>query len=322
MEPITIQLPIYLMMGKKKKKTISLNLNCYRNWDHHQNNNIKIFFGEVVEPLIRHLPRMAKVKLTYMLFFGSKRAIDISNICSIVDKFFSDTLVNAGKLPDDHMEIISEVAYKWGDVDSQNPRVEVTLTDIEVIEENPPMKILVTQSEIQAAIVALVQQQIVIREDQSVVVEMQADGSAIINVTGAITGAPAMTAAQAEGMTKAPAPAPKAAAAVARAEKKAEPATPPKVETAKVEPVKVETPEPAEAIKEPEPEIQPEAAPAPVAAAPKAIFPSATSSAAPGGPAKADPVPANSGSAPAGPKSLFANLKAPKNEPTQAPSVN
>lgn len=178
MEPITLELPIYLKKGKRKPKTISLNLNCYRNWSFFENNDIKILFEEVVKPRIAHLPQMTKVDLTYTLFFGSRRSIDVSNFCCIVDKFFCDTLVNHMKISDDNMEIISNVNYRWGAVDKTNPRIEVTLSNIERVQEKKnPMQIILNESEIKDAIRAHVLNQVAIPAEQAVSIEMKAGRS-------------------------------------------------------------------------------------------------------------------------------------------------
>lgn len=77
---------------------------------------------------IEQLPVFNKVSITYTVFFGSKRKTDISNVCSIVDKYFCDALVELGKLPDDNYDYIKEITYKFGGIDKNNPRVEITLS--------------------------------------------------------------------------------------------------------------------------------------------------------------------------------------------------
>jgi hypothetical protein len=170
---IMISLPIYIRVGKKVSDRFSLNLNTYRNAHFHRLSDAKTRFEEIVGRRISHLPVIAKAELTFSLFFGSKRHIDISNICCIVDKFFCDTLVNQGKLIDDNMEVISRVTYQWGSVDKGNPRIEVTLSNIQTVEDMKPMQILLTQQEIEEAIREIVLQQITIREDQGIAINFQ-----------------------------------------------------------------------------------------------------------------------------------------------------
>jgi hypothetical protein len=54
----------------------------------------------------------------------------VANICSVVDKFFSDALVNLGYIADDNYQHVLGVQYLFGSVDSKNPRVEVTINPI------------------------------------------------------------------------------------------------------------------------------------------------------------------------------------------------
>jgi hypothetical protein len=173
MDQITINLPIYIDLGaKKKKSTFSLNLNTYRNAHYHILNKAKALFEELISKQIKHFPAMAKVELTYALFFGSRRAIDVANVCCIVDKFFCDTLVNCGKLPGDDKEIISKIVYDWGGIDTQNPHVKVTLSNIEMVHEDPvPMQISFSQTEIKDALLELLEKQISLQPGQAAVIE-------------------------------------------------------------------------------------------------------------------------------------------------------
>lgn len=184
-EDITISLPIYIKLGKSKKTTFSLNLNMYRNAHFHTLNQAKVRFQEIVTEKIDFLPSIKKVELTYSLFAGSKRAIDIANVCCIVDKFFCDTLVNCGKLIDDNMDVISNVIYKWGKVDSKNPRVEVTLSNIQTdVPKEEPMKILLTQDEIGELIGESINRHVTFHYNQEIYVALKVnDGSLTAEVT-------------------------------------------------------------------------------------------------------------------------------------------
>lgn len=78
-----------------------------------------------IEPIIP----MDKISVTYTLFVGSKRRLDIANVCAIVDKFFMDALVEMGKLPDDNYEHLTKITFLFGGYDKSNPRVEILLKD-------------------------------------------------------------------------------------------------------------------------------------------------------------------------------------------------
>jgi hypothetical protein len=181
---ITVSLPIYIRLGKSQER-FSLNLNVYRNAHFHTLNNAKARFEALCAGRINHIPVIAKADLTYRLFFGSRRAIDVSNICCIVDKFFCDTLVNQKKLIDDNMDSISNVAYRWGGIDLRNPRVEVTLSNIQTVEDLKPMQIILTQQEVEDAIRDAVLQQITLKEDQGIAIAFQGlskEGSLTVSV--------------------------------------------------------------------------------------------------------------------------------------------
>lgn len=119
--PSPIRVPVTL------KKDFILNLNHYRNAHQFTLHKAKVTYEEMVTPLVVHLPKLDKVRMSYLLFPKSRQLCDVSNFCSIVDKFFSDTLVSAGILPDDNYEHVIMVAYGFGGIDRDNPRVDVVI---------------------------------------------------------------------------------------------------------------------------------------------------------------------------------------------------
>lgn len=118
---------MYTLISPLRTKEMILNLNQYRNAHFFKLNNSKTSYKVLMKPQIEQLPVFNKVSITYTVFFGSKRKTDISNVCSIVDKYFCDALVELGKLPDDNYDYIKEVIYRYGGIDKNNPRVEITL---------------------------------------------------------------------------------------------------------------------------------------------------------------------------------------------------
>lgn len=119
-----------LVHGKRKKKNYWLNLNGYRNWYFGTSNDLKIDFKEQVAMLIPDV-KYNKIEIAYKVFFPTKRRTDVANVCSVVDKFFSDTLVSCGVILDDDYTVLTKVAYEFGGVDKDNPRVEATITEIQ-----------------------------------------------------------------------------------------------------------------------------------------------------------------------------------------------
>ena len=117
-----IDLPITIDLGRK---SYALNLNIYRNAHYQILNKMKVTFTEQVNPILEKLPLFDSIELTYTLY--PKRQCDVSNVCSIVDKFFCDALVKANKIPDDNFKYIKNIQYKFGSIDKLNPRVTVTI---------------------------------------------------------------------------------------------------------------------------------------------------------------------------------------------------
>lgn len=125
-----IQVPTSVPVTKTKK--FFLNLNHYRNAHHFILSKAKIEFHNLVLPMLNVLPSLDQVDLTYTLFTGNKRETDTANVCCIVDKFFSDTLVSAGKIVDDNYKFVREVNYRFGGIAKGNPHVIVNIKPVSV----------------------------------------------------------------------------------------------------------------------------------------------------------------------------------------------
>lgn len=128
-------LPIKLLMGKRVIKSHSLNLNNYRNAPYHLLSDLKISFNELLEPQLRGKKFQTPFVIEYKLFMGSARRVDLSNVCSIVDKFFCDSLVNYGVIEDDSTSFLKSVTYSYGGIDRENPRVEARLLPYTELEQ-------------------------------------------------------------------------------------------------------------------------------------------------------------------------------------------
>lgn len=131
MENLTINLPLKLRLGTKRDKTENwfyVNLNEYRNAHHFILNKAKILFKEAIWDQVLKSPSFEYVDLEYVLFPGSNREMDTNNICSIADKFFCDTFVEAKKITDDNFKFVRSISSRFGEVDKTNPRVEVRIT--------------------------------------------------------------------------------------------------------------------------------------------------------------------------------------------------
>jgi Holliday junction resolvase RusA-like endonuclease len=123
--------PIRLEVGVNKKKTHYLNLNGYRNWQFQLNNQLKKLFKITVAKDIRQLqPIEGKCKISYTIYYPTKRAFDIDNIGSVITKFTNDALVEFGILVDDNYNYVTELVFKFGGVDKDNPRCDVELEEV------------------------------------------------------------------------------------------------------------------------------------------------------------------------------------------------
>lgn len=120
-----IDLPLEVYYTKNKK--FILNLNNYRNAHYRILSNAKKIYADNLIDRISYPKYKEPVVLTYTYYAKSKRRLDISNPCSIIDKFTCDALVKAGVLEDDSSKQIKQVVYKYGGVDKDNPRCELIL---------------------------------------------------------------------------------------------------------------------------------------------------------------------------------------------------
>jgi hypothetical protein len=160
-----------------KNKDFPVNLNYYRNACFQELNKAKINFKELVSPLLGSVLCMESCSLHYVIFPSSKRECDISNVCSIADKFFSDTLVSSGKITDDNFKVIPNISFSYGQVDPLNPRIEVTITPIgktlnSLEPKDKDMQIILSQEEITEAITAYVGKQLTVADNFAISVAL------------------------------------------------------------------------------------------------------------------------------------------------------
>lgn len=128
MVPLVLNLPLRIRNRVKTESYFYLNLNAYRNAPFHELSDMKIKFAEMVQNQIASCPEFEWVEFHYILFPGSAREMDTNNICSIVDKFFCDAFVKAGKLEDDNYKYLRDTRFSPGVIDRNNPRVELHIT--------------------------------------------------------------------------------------------------------------------------------------------------------------------------------------------------
>tara|TARA_R110000824_G_scaffold203726_10_gene388366 strand:+ start:509 stop:892 length:384 start_codon:yes stop_codon:yes gene_type:complete len=124
-----IDLPLEVYYSKNKK--FILNLNNYRNAHYRILSSAKKIYAENLVDRISHPKYEEPVVLTYTYYAKSRRRLDVSNPCSIIDKFTCDALVKAGVLEDDSSKQIKKVIYKYGGIDKNNPRCELVIKKID-----------------------------------------------------------------------------------------------------------------------------------------------------------------------------------------------
>jgi Holliday junction resolvase RusA-like endonuclease len=130
---IKISVPLFIILPRKTKadRKMYLNLNNYRNWHYIVSNIVKQKFNEGLENSLKGLKFNKKLDITYILYKGSKRKIDRANILCIIEKFFCDALTNYDCIADDNDEYLSATHYYGGGVDTENPRVEIIIEEIQ-----------------------------------------------------------------------------------------------------------------------------------------------------------------------------------------------
>jgi len=120
-----------LLVPISKNKFFSLNLNQYRNTYFQSLNKAKIAYKEAVRDQVLALtPYTKPIHITYTLYPKTKRLCDVANICSIHDKFFSDALVELGRIKEDNFNHVVGVTYLFGEIDPLEPRVEITIQEV------------------------------------------------------------------------------------------------------------------------------------------------------------------------------------------------
>ncbi len=123
--------PMRVNKNKHKIKWFYLSLNNFITVSKFppQRNAIKKKYQELIKPILRALNiKMIDypVKIEYCVYGKDKRLFDIDNTVT-VSKFTGDAMVELGILKDDNYSIVREVSLKFGGIDKENPRAEVTI---------------------------------------------------------------------------------------------------------------------------------------------------------------------------------------------------
>lgn len=150
-----IRVPTHVPVSKKVQKPC--NLNSYRNLHYHHLNNQKQNFSDIIKKRLEPLPNMKKVWLHYTIYAARRGRLDTMNVGSIVDKYFCDALVEAGKIPDDSNQEIIFTSFSFGGVSPVDGYAVVKIIELKPAKEREPMRILLDQQDVQAALDTYVQ---------------------------------------------------------------------------------------------------------------------------------------------------------------------
>jgi hypothetical protein len=120
-----VTLPTFIQVSNKTR--FSINLNQYRNSHFQILNKAKVLFLEQVRDQIQALPHFKRLAISYTIYPRTRQLCDVSNICSIADKFFCDAMKELGRIDDDNYQVVLGTQYLFGEVDPQNPRIEARL---------------------------------------------------------------------------------------------------------------------------------------------------------------------------------------------------
>ena len=148
--PTQREFKVYLPMriqSSKKKKT-AMNLNVYRNLHFRSLTAQKKNFAKIAKELLRGMPQLGRIRLHYDICPSTKRRLDIVNVGSIVDKYFSDSLTENEIIEDDNYLYLDHVSFGFGGIVKEE-YVLVTITEIE--KKDNIMKVLLDNNDLQIA---------------------------------------------------------------------------------------------------------------------------------------------------------------------------
>jgi Holliday junction resolvase RusA-like endonuclease len=124
----TIKLDLPLNISITKRKKFNMGINAYRNMHFRALATAKRNYHDaivMVAPKLRYKIKRCEIEIT--LYPKSRRRMDVSNFCSICEKFTNDSLTRLKYWKDDDYTTIYKSTYKFGEVDKENPRFEYVI---------------------------------------------------------------------------------------------------------------------------------------------------------------------------------------------------
>lgn len=132
---VTVICPLHIDLPRKKgpAKRVHLSQNVIRNAHFQIQNQAKHAIKEIVwrqlSDNFQGIRLNEPVELEIKLFKDKARRADLSNFCSVVDKYSTDAIVEYGLISDDNVKVLKKVTYLFGGF-SDDPRAEVTMKEM------------------------------------------------------------------------------------------------------------------------------------------------------------------------------------------------
>ena len=105
-----------------------------KNYHYTSYNNLKRKFTEIIAHNLEGKVFKGKIGIEYV-FYSKRKGVDRMNTCSLVCKFFEDSLQEMGCISNDTDEVVVYQLFRSGCKDAKNPRCEVTVFDLSVDED-------------------------------------------------------------------------------------------------------------------------------------------------------------------------------------------
>lgn len=131
MSELIVVAPLAVMVPRKTKEPLKciINKNNERNWHYHVINKVKKLYAQAIRSQVEGL-KFGRIKVELTYWKPTNRRSDRNNVLMIHDKFAMDALVEFGCIEDDNDEIIESSLMLGGQLDRDNPRVEIKIIEL------------------------------------------------------------------------------------------------------------------------------------------------------------------------------------------------
>lgn len=116
----------------KEDKVMLLSLNDLLNMYYKVRNNMKQYYNDIFMETIKaaNYPQFPdKYEVAYVYYYRND-ASDLTNVCTVISKFFLDAAQKAGLVMEDNVKVCRKESFIVGDKDIINPRVEIYIRAI------------------------------------------------------------------------------------------------------------------------------------------------------------------------------------------------